>query len=308
MPRPDLTSHLTPAPLSVAATAERLGVSASTLRTWERRYGLGPQHREAGKRRRYGPEEIEMLESVVRLVRSGVSPSDAAASVREAHQMVSAADEGTDIADLITEAQNGCIDAVKRKIDLLITREGLLRTWTNYVAPSLKQMRYPAEGDKPGVLPRSVLSQAILYSIFEVAEQCGAQLSDSPPACPVLIIADDARELHAHIIGVALQWEGVQARIVPVVVPASDPTVTAQDIVNLVHRYQHRCNAHTIVLLGTLVADSEVVNGIDGDDHNLVLVGRHRAVQAAPTATRVQSLAACVEEVIELARNCSYDG
>src|SRR5699024_777713 len=29
-------------PLTVAAVAARLGVAASTLRTWDRRYGLGP--------------------------------------------------------------------------------------------------------------------------------------------------------------------------------------------------------------------------------------------------------------------------
>ncbi|WP_418607771.1 MerR family transcriptional regulator [Georgenia sp. SUBG003] len=36
------------APLTVAAVAGRLGVAASTLRTWDRRYGLGPSAHEAG--------------------------------------------------------------------------------------------------------------------------------------------------------------------------------------------------------------------------------------------------------------------
>ena len=35
---------------TVSSVSDELGVSASTLRTWERRYGLGPAQREAGAR------------------------------------------------------------------------------------------------------------------------------------------------------------------------------------------------------------------------------------------------------------------
>jgi DNA-binding transcriptional MerR regulator len=41
--------------LSVAAVARRLGVAPATLRTWDRRYGLGPSEHEAGAHRRYTP-------------------------------------------------------------------------------------------------------------------------------------------------------------------------------------------------------------------------------------------------------------
>ena len=52
MPRAILT-HAAHADRSrtVSSVADELGVSASTLRTWERRYGLGPARREAGSRR-----------------------------------------------------------------------------------------------------------------------------------------------------------------------------------------------------------------------------------------------------------------
>ena len=46
---------------TVSSVADELGVSASTLRTWERRYGLGPTGRQAGARRRYMPEDVERL-------------------------------------------------------------------------------------------------------------------------------------------------------------------------------------------------------------------------------------------------------
>ena len=40
---------------TVSSVADELGVSASTLRTWERRYGLGPTGRQAGARRPSSP-------------------------------------------------------------------------------------------------------------------------------------------------------------------------------------------------------------------------------------------------------------
>lgn len=307
MPRPDLTTHLAEVPLTITATAQRLGISPSTLRTWERRYGLGPQHREAGKRRRYSPEEIETLENVLRLVRSGVSPSDAVASVQQAQQVVTHVGDNTDVEDLLADANNGCYEDLRRKVDVLISRDGLLRTWSDYIGPVLRKMRYPSAGNLPGVVPRTTLTQAVLSVVYEVAEQGENRLRSSQPSCPVLVIADDARELHAHIVGVSLQWEGIQARIVPMVVPASDPEVHPEDIVELVQRYCRNLGAHTVIVLGTLVADPAVIGGLDTDEMNLVLVGRHLGVDAAPSATRVRSLPACVEEAIEIARNCPYD-
>ncbi|MDO5729584.1 MAG: MerR family transcriptional regulator [Actinomycetaceae bacterium] len=300
MPRPDLSSHLTPAPLTVAAVAERLGISPSTLRTWERRYGLGPSKREAGARRRYGPEEVAMLECVVRLVRSGVSPSDAAKSVRESHEVVATNDPT--ISQLVEDAQNGCFDALQRNLDILISRQGLLRTWNEYIGPAMREIRYPVEGDKPGYAARTLLTQATLSVVHEIAQQSREQRRATPEGSAVLIVTDDARELHAHVIGVSLEWEGVPARVVSVIVPASDPDVCAKDLIKLISAYRERIGARTIVLLGSLVADPEVVDGADMADVNLVLVGRHRCVEAAPGATRVRSLSACVVEAIELAR------
>ena len=38
--------------LSVAAVARRIGIAPATLRTWDRRYGLGPTLHKAGSHRR----------------------------------------------------------------------------------------------------------------------------------------------------------------------------------------------------------------------------------------------------------------
>lgn len=64
--------------LTVAAVARRLGVAPATLRTWDRRYGLGPSGHASGKHRRYGPDDIARLEQMQRALLRGASPAEAA--------------------------------------------------------------------------------------------------------------------------------------------------------------------------------------------------------------------------------------
>ena len=52
---------VSPATLTVAAVARRLGVAPATLRTWDRRYGLGPGTHLAGSHRRYSAEDLARL-------------------------------------------------------------------------------------------------------------------------------------------------------------------------------------------------------------------------------------------------------
>ncbi|MDG9702653.1 MerR family transcriptional regulator [Streptomyces sp. DH37] len=70
--------------LSTGAVARRLGVAPTTLRSWDRRYGLGPGGREGGRHRRWSPEDIAVLEAMCRLTASGVPPAEAARQARAA--------------------------------------------------------------------------------------------------------------------------------------------------------------------------------------------------------------------------------
>ena len=68
--------------LTVAAAARRLGVAPATLRTWDRRYGLGPSTRSVGSHRRYTVVDLARLELMARLAQSGMSSADAARVAR----------------------------------------------------------------------------------------------------------------------------------------------------------------------------------------------------------------------------------
>lgn len=68
--------------LTVAAVAARLGVAPATLRTWDRRYGVGPSGHVAGSHRRYSGADLARLMVMRRLTLEGVAPMDAARIAR----------------------------------------------------------------------------------------------------------------------------------------------------------------------------------------------------------------------------------
>ncbi|MEV6202619.1 MerR family transcriptional regulator [Streptomyces sp. NPDC051771] len=74
--------------ITTGALARRLGVSPTTVRSWDRRYGIGPAVRAGGQHRRWGPEDVAMLEEMCRLTASGVPPAEAARAAREARAAV----------------------------------------------------------------------------------------------------------------------------------------------------------------------------------------------------------------------------
>jgi len=100
--------------LTVAAVARRLGVAPPTLRTWDRRYGLGPSAHTAGAHRRYSPADVARLMVMRRLTLEGVPSADAAAIAiatagpGEARDMHTPA-EGYELSAIARDAQNSAV-------------------------------------------------------------------------------------------------------------------------------------------------------------------------------------------------------
>jgi DNA-binding transcriptional MerR regulator len=79
--------------LPTGGVAQRLGVSPITVRSWERRYGIGPAHRESGHHRRWSRQDIAVLEAMCRLTARGVPPGEAARAAL-AERSVAGAQDG----------------------------------------------------------------------------------------------------------------------------------------------------------------------------------------------------------------------
>ncbi|MFI1223620.1 MULTISPECIES: MerR family transcriptional regulator [unclassified Streptomyces] len=67
--------------LTTGAVARLLGVAPTTLRSWDRRYGLGPAAREDGRHRRWTGADIAALRTMCRLTGAGLPPAEAARAV-----------------------------------------------------------------------------------------------------------------------------------------------------------------------------------------------------------------------------------
>ncbi len=65
----------------IQSVAEMTGVSAATLRAWERRYGVPTPRRTSSAYRLYSERDIEMIRRVRELCDGGMAPSDAAKMV-----------------------------------------------------------------------------------------------------------------------------------------------------------------------------------------------------------------------------------
>jgi hypothetical protein len=75
---------LEPRPLYAIGTVARLtGLKPDTLRVWERRYGLGASHKSPSGRRQYSQADLEHLQLVAELVRTGTRIGEIASAGRK---------------------------------------------------------------------------------------------------------------------------------------------------------------------------------------------------------------------------------
>src|SRR6476659_8692843 len=65
----------------VGVVSERLGIAAPTLRSWDRRHGVGPSLRTSGNHRRYTELDIRRVLLMSRLTAQGLPAQSAADAV-----------------------------------------------------------------------------------------------------------------------------------------------------------------------------------------------------------------------------------
>lgn len=209
--------------LTVAAVAHRLGVAPATLRTWDRRYGLGPTAHASGAHRRYAPDDVRRLEVMRELVVQGVSPADAARtaltgappSAPDAPVARPSTSREDAVRGLSRAALALDVDAVVTTVARLLGEDGVVSTWERVLVPVLvgAGVRWQTTGE--GVDVEHLLCQGIATALQRHAPQ-----AEEPPR-PVLLACapDDQHELPLRALAAALAEAGHGSRLLGAAVP-----------------------------------------------------------------------------------------
>jgi DNA-binding transcriptional MerR regulator len=210
--------------LTVAAVARRLGVAPATLRTWDRRYGLGPSGHSAGAHRRYSASDVARLLTMRRLTLEGVAPSEAArmALVGEASHgpsEVEALDAYSDAAmapdpDALVTAARHVDNAAVRWMLARVHPRDTLRWWSSLVRPAMNQLAAGPAVERPGQSATRLLEAAAFAELRSraaaQAARAHATSADSAERAPVaLAVPVGGPDLVVHVLAVALDADGV---------------------------------------------------------------------------------------------------
>ena len=235
--------------LTVAAVARRLGVAPATLRTWDRRYGLGPSEHLAGSHRRYSSSDVSRLLVMRRLTLEGVAPSEAARAALDAPEAGSTSVEvglglGTDVIDAFSDAVPMAPDppalvAAAAHFDNAAVRWMLARVhprdvlawWTELVEPALRTLLDRPVVERPGESAAPALTAAAFAELRSRAAVATARApgEEAPTAPTVLALpVGGGSTLLAHVLAAALQGHGVRARVLSGAGAAAASTVVDQ--------------------------------------------------------------------------------
>lgn len=220
-------------PLRIHAVAELLGVPSTTLRAWERRYGVPTPGRTASAYRLYGPSDIAMLREMQRLCAAGVSTGEAA---RKALASAPADADAPAEVNVYDAAADRIIDACRRfdaaAIDAELARASLLgsahEVYERVLGPALVKIgRMWHEG---------ALSVAQEHLASErVVEKVRAEVRLLQPVSPsaTVLVACFADEEHAlGSLGAALAFVSAGCRTITL--GARTPPVAVADVLRTI--------------------------------------------------------------------------
>ena len=195
--------------LTVAAVARRLGVAPATLRTWDRRYGLGPSTHEAGEHRRYCPMDLARLTLMRRLITSGVSPCDAAVQAKNHKGKIKVervVDDYVVREDLVGALHKAAKALDKRFIEAALRKDlaenGVERSWSEAIVPLLFLVGSEWEATGQGVEIEHLLTEVLKRILRENIEDIKKPVN----ARPVLLasVGEEMHSLALHALAAAL--------------------------------------------------------------------------------------------------------
>jgi DNA-binding transcriptional MerR regulator len=195
--------------LTVAAVARRIGVAPATLRTWDRRYGLGPSAHESGEHRRYCPADLARLTLMRRLITSGVSPCDAAAQAKSHKGSINLETIVTDYVvreELVVALHKAAKGLDKKFIEAALRKDlaqyGVERSWSEVIVPLLLIVGNEWEASGDGIEVEHLLTEVLKGILREHVEDIRKPVNAHP-----VLLASVGEELHSlalHALAAAL--------------------------------------------------------------------------------------------------------
>lgn len=202
--------------LTVAAVARRIGVAPATLRTWDRRYGLGPSLHEAGSHRRYCPADLAKLTLMRRLISTGIAPCEAAEQAKahkgavKIEKLVNNFEHRQELVDALHRAatilDKSFIETVLRKD---IAEHGVITTWTEVIVPLLMIVGDEWERTGAGIEVEHMLSELLKRIMREGVPE----IKKPKNAQPVLLAAvgEEVHCLALHALAAALAERRIES-------------------------------------------------------------------------------------------------
>ena len=155
--------------------AGRLDLAPSTLRTWDRRYGIGPSQRTEGGHRRYDEVDIQRVRLMAQLTGRGVPASTAARVATSidapASRPRSAPDPGErhwastppeSTIEAVSPRQQPRADGLSRLYQRVTRESDLISAWTSVLAPAPRRISERWSGGSIGVDSEHLASELLV--------------------------------------------------------------------------------------------------------------------------------------------------
>ncbi|MFD3701697.1 MerR family transcriptional regulator [Nocardia sp. NPDC058658] len=194
---------------TVRAVADRLGIPTATLRSWNRRYGIGPAQDRPGRHRLYSDTDIAVLEHMLELIGGGASPAGAAAAARGPVPVLG------DRVGLLDAAFALDTATVCAQLDAHVRAHGVAQTWETLCRPAFADIVARQGGGEGCIDVEHLLS----WSIASVMQQVKPARSSAP-----VLLACTSGETHSlplDVLRAALAQAGVGARMLGADVPTA---------------------------------------------------------------------------------------
>ena len=221
--------------LTVAAVARRLGVAPATLRTWDRRYGLGPSTHESGEHRRYCPADLSRLMLMRRLISAGVAPSDAAEQAKrdkgktKLEHIVREFEVREDVVAAINKAlQAFDIDFVEETLRSELDLHGVIEGWHEVIVPTLIAIGEAWEESGQGIEIEHAFTEVLKKVFRERIIECETTINPHPVI--LAAVGEEQHSLPLHALQAALGEIGIKVHFLGARTPIEALTATISRI------------------------------------------------------------------------------